>query len=105
MWSGVYLGSLEYRGIAYWALFRAYERYGPWQGQCISRVPQPYPLVSRSPDIEAVLGGVELLSNAGGGGRAWQPGGKAACRPPVNAGGFQCVFGETVGVNVQHGID
>lgn len=25
--------------------------------------------------------------------------------PPVNAGGFQCLFGETVGVNVQHGID
>lgn len=25
--------------------------------------------------------------------------------PPVNAGGFQCLFGETVGVNVQRGID
>lgn len=72
----------EDRSIADGALFGAYIPYGPWQGQCISRVLQPYPTVSRSLDIKAVLEARNFCPYRGGGvGRARQTIDRAPCRP------------------------
>lgn len=56
-------------------------------------MPQPYPLVSRYLGLEAVWEAWNFCPYRGEG---WGI---------VNTGGLHCLFGETLGVNVQHGID